>query len=755
MGLVRWFRKNNKKVMAIVVIVIMFGFIGGGTLLQQLSQRSLGLGKTLAYYGDNRKITGEDLSYARRELDILRALRADALLRSQDLRGILLGELLFTEQRTNPVLLNHIKQTIRNYRLQISDKQINNIYRRSVPTSIYWMLLKHEAKSAGIMLTNEQAGEVLGRVLPQMYQGQKYSQIITSLMNQYRLPEEDLLKIFSELLAVMQYTQIICSNEDITSAQISQAVAYERESINAELVEFSSDVFTSDVRKPTTAAEKEHFDKYKKFVAGQISDENPYGFGYKLPDRVQLEYIAIKLDDIAPLIKPPTNQEKEDYYNRNRLSTASGFTERVLSDPNDPNSPMIDRTKTYAEVIEVITKQLVKNKINAEANRILQEAKTLTDPFSEGMDTDTLKMTVEMLKEKAGDFKTTAEKLSKKYNVRIYSGQTGLLSPEDLQKNEHLSRLYVEGHGQNPVSLAQIVFAVGDLTASELGPFDVPRPVMYQNIGPLKDLLGSPWAGLMDTSGQIMALVRVINTAKAAEPQSIDQTYSTKSPSFDPDKKDEEDIYSVREKVTEDLKKLAAMKIAKNKADEFIAPASKDGWDKTIDKFNELYGKKTHKDPNAAEFSIEEEKLAKPFKMQNLPGMRRISEAALQTMTAQSAGNPAAQLFLNGRRRQQRFLEKLYSLVPQDSNSVENLPVVMEFKPDMSFYCIKNLSVKRLSLQDYEKIKGTKLQREHYIQSESMAVIHLNPENILKRMNFRPVKTKEEEETPEEAEAAL
>jgi hypothetical protein len=740
--------------MAVVVIVIMFGFIGGGTLLQQFTRRSTGMYKAVAYFGNNTKITADDVARARRELDILRALRADALLRSQQLQGILLGELLFTEQRTSPALLAHIKQNIRKYRFRISDKQLNDIYRRSVPTSIYWMLLKNEAKSAGIMFTDEQAGEVLGKVLPQLYEGQKYSRIISSLMGQYNLPEQKLLKIFGDLLAVMQYAQIICSNENMTTAQISQAVAYEWESISAELVEFEATVFSSDIDKPAPSAEKEHFEKYKKYFAGQVSDQNPYGFGYKLPDRVKLEYIAVKLDDIAPLIKPPTNQEKEDYYNRNRLSTVNGFTEQVPSDPNDPNSPMINRTKSYAEVIDVITKQLVKNKINAEANRILQEAKTLTEPLSPDIDTDPSKMTAEMLKDRAGDYEAAAEKLRKKYNVSIYAGQTGLLSPENLQKNEYLSRLYVEGHGQNPVSLVQIVFAVGDLTASELGPFDVPELLIYQNIGPLKDLLGSPWAGLMDTSDQIMALVRVIKTAKEQEPQSIDLTFSTKSPSFDPDKKDEERVYSVREKVTEDLKKLAAMEIAKSKADEFIAAAGKDGWDKTIDKFNGLYGKKTDKDPNSSELSIDEEKIAKPFKMQNLPGMRRISKMTMKAMTVQSAGNPAAKQFLDGRRRQRLFLQKLYSLVPQDSNSVEDLPLVMEFKPDTSYYCIKNLSVKRLSLEDYEKIKGMKLQTEDYIQSESMAVVHLNPENILKRMNFRPAKS-DDEEASEEAEAAL
>jgi hypothetical protein len=251
-----------------------------------------------------------------------------------------------------------------------------------------------------------------------------------------------------------------------------------------------------------------------------------------------------------------------------------------------------------------------------------------------------------------------------------------------------------------------------------------------------------------------MALVRVIKTAKAAEPESIGQTFSTKSLTFETDTKDDaQDVYSVREKVTEDLKKLAAMEIAKSKAEEFISLAATDGWDSTIDKFNELYGKKASGDPNNPDVS---ENITKPFKLQNLAGMRRVSKEALQTMAAQSAGNPAAPLFLSGRRKQQRFVEKLYSLVPQDSNSVDAVPLLMEFKPDMSFYCIKNLSVKRISLEEYEKIKAMRIQREDYVQSESMVAVYFNPENILKRMNFKSAKTEEskDENTPKKSETA-
>jgi hypothetical protein len=247
-----------------------------------------------------------------------------------------------------------------------------------------------------------------------------------------------------------------------------------------------------------------------------------------------------------------------------------------------------------------------------------------------------------------------------------------------------------------------------------------------------------------------MAVVRVIKAIKTVEPKSLDQTFSTSALEFDPnqpsalsgaeDQDTDESIYSVKEKVTEDLKKLAAMETAKSKAEEFIDLAVKDDWDNALDKFNELYGQQNtqdQNDPNTSGTINAEQNAAKPFKLQNLTGLRRISTAAIQTLTAQTAGNPAAQLFLNGRKNQRRFVEQLYSLVPQDSSTVDVVPLVMEFKPDMSFYCIKNIFVKRLTLQEYEQIKVTRLQREDYVQSETMTAVHFNPENILKRMDFR------------------
>ncbi len=596
-------------------------------------------------------------------------------------------------------------------RYRISDKQINDIYRRPMGSDLYWYCLENEAQLAGIRISNEQAGNHLARTIPQLTSGATYSQLIGALINRRGIPEKEILTAFGKLLAVLEYAGMICSSEDITTQQIMQTASWENETIDVEFVKFDSAVFAETQDQPSEEKISAHFDKYKKFFAGAVSEENPYGFGYKLPDRVKLEYIAVRLDDIAETVTPPTQEETEEYYQKH----IKQFTAQVPSEANDPNSPQIERTQSYAEVASTISKNLLQNKINSKAERILQEAKTLTEAYLQDTDMEGQNLSVEQLSRMVGDYETTAEKLSKKNEIKVYAGQTGLLSAADIQADEYLGGLYLKGYGyNNPVRLTQIIFAVDELAASELSPFDVPKPRMYENIGPARDV-----------SERIIAVVRVTEVRKACEPESVNQTFSKAILRFG---RDEEpairDVYSVKEKVVEDLKKLAAMDTAKNTADEFIKQVVKDGWEGAIVRFNELYGRQDEGEPNV-------------FELQNWTELRRISRETIGTLAMQSEGNPVAQLSVDRVVKEGMFIGQLYSLVPQDANRLDTVPLIMEFKPNMSYYVIKNIMVKRLEQKQYERLKALQAYKEDVIQSQSMAAVHFNPENILKRMNFR------------------
>jgi hypothetical protein len=751
MSLVRWFRKYNTKIMAIVVIFLMIAFIGGSSLryLLQSDRRT----QTVAYYGDKVKITKNDLYIASSELDILKILRADDILRmlqvplfnSPDLQAFFLGELLFSEQRTPPAYINYIKRTIGTNLYRISEKQFNNIYKRTLPdATIYWYCLKNEARSAGIRVQSEDAGRLLGQIIPRLFNDRTYPQVIGSIVARYGITEQQILETFSNLLSVLRYAHLICSGQDITTRQLMHIVAWEQEEINVEFVEFNSADFTQMQEAPEEKQMIEHFEKYRKYFSGDVSAENPYGFGYKLPERVQLEYIVVGLDDVPPIVKPPSQDEVEEYYDRTKEQL---FTEQIPSDPNDPNSLLVERIKPYAAVVNIISKQLMQEKVNLKAESIIQEIITLTELSLEDInDTEFANLSSEELAKKVGDYKTAAEKLSEKYNIKIHTGKTGLLSAIDMQTDEHLSRLYLQGYGQNPVPLTKVVFAVDELAASELGPYDVQEPKMFANIGPVRDMLS-----FRGGSGEIIALLRVIQAVKATEPESLNTTFSTESLVLDPnDQETNESVFSVKEQVTEDLKKLAALETTESRANEFIDLASNEGWENAIKKYNDTYGKNKEQNPddsNTPETLDTQNDTQDTFGLENLTGLRRISKATLETIAMQNEGNPASRYYAIEQKRSSLLVDKLYSLVPSDSNSVDNLPLVMEFKPDMSFYCIKDLSIKRLFKEDYDKVKAVRLYTEDKVQSQSLAAIHFNPENILKRMKFRLAKTKETADT--------
>jgi len=122
--------------------------------------------------------------------------------------------------------------------------------------------------------------------------------------------------------------------------------------------------------------------------------------------------------------------------------------------------------------------------------------------------------------------------------------------------------------------------------------------------------------------------------------------------------------------------------------------------------------------------------------MDYLSSVARTSNAQLHVLVVQSAGSASAAYFLNQARIEGQFTDKLYSLIPPDSNTPDTLPTVVEFKPNMSYFCIKDLQVKRLWKEDYESSKPVSFYRQDLTQFQSLAPIHFNPHNILQRMRF-------------------
>ena len=76
MSLVRWIRKNNRKIMVFVVIFCMVSFVIGYTGLTIISNIFSPTKQVIARYGDGQKIRRNDLVSAQNELKVLRMLLA-------------------------------------------------------------------------------------------------------------------------------------------------------------------------------------------------------------------------------------------------------------------------------------------------------------------------------------------------------------------------------------------------------------------------------------------------------------------------------------------------------------------------------------------------------------------------------------------------------------------------------------------------------------------------------------------------------
>jgi hypothetical protein len=146
-----------------------------------------------------------------------------------------------------------------------------------------------------------------------------------------------------------------------------------------------------------------------------------------------------------------------------------------------------------------------------------------------------------------------------------------------------------------------------------------------------------------------------------------------------------------------------------------------------VTKFNDLYGKQIKAEPNDPNV----------FRADRRNGVQHIPEAQVEVYTAQLANSPNAQSVMDRIQVEKWLADRLYSLVPADANTAPKMPAVMEFKPDRSFYALKIVTVRRLNQQQFQDTKNSMAYRDAHVETQSLAMVHFDPQNIVKRMAFK------------------
>ncbi|MCF7955501.1 MAG: hypothetical protein K9M75_06845 [Phycisphaerae bacterium] len=736
MSLVKSMRKNSSKIMVFLLIFIMVGFVLGASLPAMIRQISnwFSAAKPVAIYGENVKVDYAHIDQAQTELKILRDLMAvDYLNMPMDQQGtpniknLLLSQVLFPDPGMAAMVSGQLKYMATSRQqnsLQASEQQIDTFFSQTEGRNdISWLLLKAEAQNAGIAVSDSAAKSLLRQMIPAFSRGGRdAATLVNSLARNYQKSPEEIIKVFSDLLSVMTYASTILTNEDVTIPQVKSIIGLGGEKIKAETVRFQVSPFEPNLPEPTNEEITAQFNKYKDFTPGVFTKENHYGFGYKQPATAVIEYIIVKLDDVKETIDAPTPLEMEDYY-RNNIQR---YTSDVPVDPNAPDGEKKTVRQNYSDVVAEIRSTLIREKTSSKADQIMVDAIDTVDKGLAGIEID--KPTSKFYKEHAGDYEASGKTIAEKYAIPVYTGKTGKLSAARLATDSKLGMLLVPStRGRANVGIDKVVFAIDELGETKLGRFDPEKPKMWQNIGPLK-------SGYQ----QMVALVRVVGANKGYVPENPDLSYDVKGAVLDKADILSENIYNLKDDIIRDLKEVSKMKIAKEQAEEFVALLETKDWDEAIKEFNDSLATK----------KISVEKL----KLSTQQDRTRSSLRDIKSVELRSAGmNSSRTEYMNRMLAANKQLQQmLYGLIPQGEIEAKDVKAIIESQPQKACFVVKDVSLTQVTKDDYKKGKSMTAFQIDMTESDSLALIHFAPDNIIERMGFEWTKKAKTSEEPKD-----
>ncbi len=717
MSLVKWIRKNNRKIMVFVVIFCMIAFVVGYTGLQIISSVFDPGRQAVAHYDNGqKKMRINDLRAANNELSILRMLHSDQITASQGLSGALLSRLIFPESPLANEMASQLKQLVQQGQLALSLEELNAYFNQQPerPENL-WILLKAEAYRAGTIVSSEQAKDVLRNIVPQMM-GIDAAQLVAQIIRQNNLTEEQVIRTFADLLSILEYANTVINNEAVTLNQIKASIGRSKERLDAEFVRIPAGLFVDENAAVSDADIQKQFEAFKTFMPNNPTGDNPFGFGYRQPKRVQVEYMVIKTDDVKAQIDAPTSEAMENYYSQN----IQQFQQQIPIDPNNPESEKTTVVRPYAEVQREIRQIIENEKVRNLASLIFNEMKNITELGFEKISFD--EASADQLQMAAGDYEATGQEILKKFQVPVTVGKTGWLSAEDFQQKEILRTMRLQTQQRNPIKLLDLVFIASPEAKQTARHIGLPTIRLWQNIGPVEG-----YAQEQQKFHPLLVLVRVIGIEDAAVPESVDVSFDTKGIALFEDP-DAQHSFSLKEYVKEDLLLVKAMETAKARTEELNNLIESKGWDEAVKSYNATYAKD----------GGDEEPKDQEIQLEKAEQQLRASAAEVAFAKKYIQENPATAIYMQQRIVADMLIEQFYNLLPDGSDSTGAIHQILAFEPEAAYYVIKEVVRQPATISDYLDNKANTALQLNMQDAPVSAMMLFAPDNILKRMNYQP-----------------
>jgi len=397
--------------------------------------------------------------------------------------------------------------------------------------NIRWLLMIEEAEQQGIYSSTAHAQQILQA-------WQISDEQIIDIKNQIRGTDAFIYQALRHWQMVMQLQQMVAGTNRVSEPAMRAFARNVQSSLSVDIVPIAAERLVDRVDEPTEDELQDLFTQHANVPAGQSV---PFGFGYRLPNRVKLEYMTVPLEAVETSI---TVSEVEA--NRYYLDNTDEFIPEVEGALPDVKIDPLPYRQVREKIISQLTDRKAVEKQDQIVKTIQAELAETTRTYERDGDSGYLKVG------ELPDFQAVARQIQRDFGVlpEIVRIEDRWIAVTEIGEIEDFgSSFMVIGSGANrqAVPVAQYIALIREF---------VPAEVADRNpLGALRFQRGVPSQPVQDVAGN-RYIFRVLETEMSRAPISLDE---------------------VRDEVVRDAKLVKAYGMIKDTTDQYVASAREKG----------------------------------------------------------------------------------------------------------------------------------------------------------------------------------
>lgn len=520
------FRQYNKIILVIGAALLMVAFLIQGTLsmFMQTSPSDIPIGET-----SGRELTLMDRQTAAAELQILNGLNPVL----GQAASVLIGQ---SEEKELKWLL--MTEDARQMGISASDVQVDGILDGVGVDSQQLIVIARAMGASPDLIRQAVRHWLMVDQYRELMLGQTHIssvQRLTTLVQAYSLRQQ--AQTTGDYQAYIQ-SELLFGAADgsarLSSPLVKHYIADQQATVSGQVAVISSDRYLEEAAQPSDQELAELFEQFKDNLPGS---SEPYGFGYRYPDRVKLEYLSLPVSELRSHVRVD-EAERLAYYDENRqqfMKQQPPATQPGDTQPEPEELP-------YSEVRSRITEQLTRQKAGELAEQMAKAAQAILMQDQRGLpQQDNYRVLAKGYEPMP--LQEVADQLEQRFSIKpVVQQLPAWIAVTELENLGGIGYSYVTGRPN--VSFANYVASARELEPAE----DNPLVPLRLQVG----VAGQTLTGFDDT--------HYIFRLTAAEPSRVPAS-----------------LDEVREQVLADARKLKAYELLLSHRDELTQQAKADG----------------------------------------------------------------------------------------------------------------------------------------------------------------------------------